>query len=294
MSPSRAFTPLDFAQLVAVAAIWGANNVAAKVALTAFPPLMTVALRFGLVLAVLSPFLRPPPPGALKAALGMAVFMGPLHFSMLYLGIGLASDLAPMVIAMQLWAPFSVLFAAVLLKERVSALRLAGVACAFAGVAWMSFDPIVFAQGPALALIAGASACYALGATFVRRLAGLNTWSIQAWLALAITPTTALGSALFERGQIRAVLHAGWLPWACALFGAIASSLIANFLLFRLVQRYEVSRTTPYLLLSPLASLALSVPLLGDRVTPQIVAGGAATLAGVLLVAAAERRFLRV
>ncbi|HVY86204.1 MAG TPA: EamA/RhaT family transporter, partial [Caulobacterales bacterium] len=64
--------------------------------------------------------------------------------------------------------------------------------------------------------------------------------------------------------------------------------------LFGLVQRYEVSRTTPYLLLSPLVSFTLSAPILGDHITLQIALGGAATLAGVVLVAAAERRFATV
>ncbi|MES1203481.1 MAG: EamA family transporter, partial [Pseudomonadota bacterium] len=115
MSASRAFSPLDLAQLLAVAAIWGANNIAAKVALATFPPLMTVAMRFGVVLLVLLPFLKPPPAGTFKLVLPMVVLMGPVHFGLLYLGLSLAHDVGPMVIAMQLWAPFSVLFASIFL-----------------------------------------------------------------------------------------------------------------------------------------------------------------------------------
>jgi len=40
MSSSRAFAPLDLLQIVAVATIWGVNNVAAKIALMSFPPLL--------------------------------------------------------------------------------------------------------------------------------------------------------------------------------------------------------------------------------------------------------------
>ncbi|HWA00889.1 MAG TPA: DMT family transporter [Caulobacterales bacterium] len=279
------------AQLIAVAAIWGVNNVAAKVALSAFPPMMTVALRFGVVLVVLAPWLKPVPREAVRPLATVAILMGPLHFGLLYFGIYLARDLGPMIIAMQLWAPFSVVFAGLILKEPSSPLRLAGVAVAFAGVASMTFDPVVFAQGPALALIACASAIYALGTISLRRLPSMNTWTIQAWLSAAITPTMILGSAAFEHGQLDAALHAGWTPWACAMFGAVASSLVANYMLFRLVQRYEVARTTPYLLLAPLVSFALSAAVLHDRITAQIAAGGAAALAGVLLVAAAEKRF---
>jgi O-acetylserine/cysteine efflux transporter len=64
--------------------------------------------------------------------------------------------------------------------------------------------------------------------------------------------------------------------------------------MFRLVQKYEVSRTTPYLLLSPVISFLLAALILGDRITPQIMLGAAATMGGVALVALAERRFKAV
>lgn len=64
--------------------------------------------------------------------------------------------------------------------------------------------------------------------------------------------------------------------------------------MFRLVQKYEVSRTTPYLLLTPVISFTLAALILGDRITPQILLGAALTIAGVILVAVAERRFKAV
>jgi O-acetylserine/cysteine efflux transporter len=79
--------------------------------------------------------------------------------------------------------------------------------------------------------------------------------------------------------------------WAFIAFGAIVSSIVANAFMFKLLQRYEVSRTTPYLLLTPVISFALAALILGDRISVQILTGAAATLAGVALVALAERRF---
>lgn len=287
----RAFAPLDFLQLLAIAVIWGVNNVAAKVAVDAFPPMMTVALRFGIVLVVLIPWLRPPPRAILKPLIIIALLVGPLHFGVQYVGLALADDLAPMIVVMQLWVPFSVVFAALMLKEPISWLRMIGVGAAFAGAAGMTFDPLVFAQGFALLLVTISVAIYGLGTVLVRRLGGADAWAMQAWIALATAPAMIAGSLIFERGQADAALNAGWLPWACVAFGALASSVIANFFMFRLVQRYEVSRTTPYLLLSPLIAFLLSAVLLRDPITPQIAAGGAATIVGVALVAIAERRW---
>jgi O-acetylserine/cysteine efflux transporter len=292
---SRAFAPLDLLQIVAVAVIWGVNNVAAKIALMSFPPLMMVAMRFALVLVVLSPWLRPPPRANWPLLLAMLICVGPLHFGIQYFGLHLARELAPMVVAMQLWAPASVAFAALLLGERVGPLRWTGVGVAFAGAASMNFDPAVFAQIVPLTIVAGAACLYGLGTVLVRRIGAVaNPWVMQAWIAMLSTPTMFGASLALEHGQFQAARAAPWTAWALVAFGAIVSSVLANAFMFRLVQRYEVSRTTPYLLLSPIISFALAALVLGDHITLRIVGGAGATLAGVALVALAERRFKAV
>lgn len=293
--PTRAFAPLDLVQIVAVAAIWGVNNIAAKVVLLHVPPLLSVALRFLVVLVALVPWLRWPPRRGWPLLLATLLCVGPLHFGVQYTGLAMAHALAPMVVAMQLWAPASVVFAAVVLGERVGALRWTGVGLAFTGAASMNFDPAVFAELASLSIVAGASALYGLGAVLVRKLgASHNPWVLQAWTAMLAAPTMLTGSLLFEQTRYEQVLQSPWYVWALVAFGGVGSSIVASALLFRLVQRYEVSRTTPYLLLSPVISFALAPLILGDHITVRILIGGAATLAGVLLVAIAERRFTPV
>lgn len=291
-APSRAFTPTDFLQLIAIALIWGVNNVLAKIAVDAFPAMMTVFLRFLIVLVAVFFMLRLPPKERWGAFALVLIFVGPLHFGVQYVGLKLADEIAPMVVAMQLWAPASVVFAALLLKEVVGPLRWAGVAIAFVGAASMNFDPAVLAQGGALALVALSACFYGIGAVFVRMLGGgVSAWAMQAWIALATAPTMAIGSLAFESGHIEAARHAPWIAWAAIIFGAIVSSIIANAFMFRLVQRYEVSRTTPYLLMTPVVSFVLAALVLGDSITPQILIGAGLTMVGVVLVAVAERRF---
>lgn len=294
-APSRAFAPLDFLQLISIALIWGVNNILAKVAVDALTPMMTVAFRFALVIPIMLFWLRPPPREHWKPFALMLLFVGPLHFGIQYVGLKLATDIAPMVVAMQLWAPASVVFAALVLKERVGGLRWAGVAVAFIGVASMTFDPVVFRQGWSLMLMVIAACCYGLGTVLVRRIGGgVDAWSMQAWIALTTAPLMAVGSLAFERGQVEAIVNAPWIAWAAVAFGAIVSSIIANVFMFQLVQKYEVSRTTPYLLMTPVISFTLAGLVLGDTITPQIIAGAAATMGGVALVALAERRFKAV
>ena len=293
--PTRAFAPLDLMQLIAIALIWGVNNIFAKLTVDALPALMTVALRFLLVLVALFVWLRPPPSERRWTFCLMLACVGPLHFGIQYLGLKLADDLSPMVVVMQLWAPASVVFAALLLKEAVTPLRWAGVGLAFLGAASMNFDPAVLAQGRALVLVALASAIYGLGTVLVRRVGGgLDPWATQAWIALATAPIMMVGSLVFERDHLEVSRAAHWSVWAFIAFGAIVSSIVASAFMFRLVQRYEVSRTTPYLLMTPVITFVLAAIVLGDRITPQIVIGAAATMGGVALVALAERRFKAV
>ncbi|MGE0740775.1 MAG: DMT family transporter [Hyphomonadaceae bacterium] len=293
-TPSRAFEPLDLLQLVSIALIWGVNNILAKIAVDALPALMMASLRFTLVVAALFAFLRPPPANWRLFFL-MILFVGPLHFGVQSIGLKLADDLPPMVVAMQLWAPSSVVFAALLLKERVGVLRWIGVGVAFLGAASLNFDPTVFSQGWALLLVALASAFYGFGTVLVRRLgAGISPWTMQAWIALVSAPTLGLGTIAFESGHIEAARAAHWSVWVFIAFGAIVSSIVANAFMFKLVQKYEVSRTTPYLLMTPAISFGLAALVLGDEITPQILFGAAMTMAGVALVALAERRFKAV
>jgi O-acetylserine/cysteine efflux transporter len=294
-TPSRAFAPLDLIMLLSIALIWGVNNILAKIAVDALPAMMMAALRFIIVLAVLAVWLKPPPKGQLPLFFAMLAFIGPLHFAIQSIGLKLATDLPPMIVAMQLWAPASVVFAAMFLGEHVSRLRWAGVGIAFVGAASMNFDPAVLAQGWPLFLVAIASAIYGAGTVMVRKLGGgLDPWATQAWIALAAAPTLSIASLTFERGHVEAAQAAHWSVRVFIAFGALVSSVVANAFMFKLLQKYEVSRTTPFLLLTPVISFALALAILHDRITVQILIGAAATLAGVALVALAERRFKAV
>jgi O-acetylserine/cysteine efflux transporter len=285
----RPIAPADLAALGLIAAVWGLNNLFAKIAVDALPPLLAAGLRFAVVLIVLAPMLRLPKVGIGMLAL-VAVLTGAVHQGIQYFGLAMAHDLAPMVIAMQLWIPASVGFASLWLGERAGPWRLGGIGAAFAGIVAMAADPVVFAQLPALALVAVAAAIYGAAAVLVRRSPPVHPLTYQAWIAAFAAPGLLGASALLEEGQFAAIRIAPWGIWAAILFAGLASSVAANALMFQLVQKYEVSRTTPFLFISPLIGVALGVVVLGDPLTWQFLLGAALTLVGVALVALAERR----
>lgn len=284
--------PLSGLERLAIAAVilvWGLNNAAAKVATAELPPMLVGALRFGLALAFLFPFLKPPFPSRGRM-LAICLLSGPIHFGFIYVAFGMARSLSPLVVASQLWIPFTALLAWRLLGETMKPLAVAGLVTAFAGVAWMSLDPHGAADLPAIVLAVIAAACWALATVLVRRTPGVRPLKVQAMTAVVAAPALLAMSFGFEHDIGERVAAASPLAWACVAFAGVVSTIGASALLFWLVQRREAGRVTPYFLLTPLVSCTIGVAFMGDVLSPQLVIGASATLAGVALVALTGKR----
>jgi len=291
ITPDKPHSPLSGIEILAIMAvvvIWGVNNAAAKLATETLPPLLTGALRFAIAAACLIPFVRPPFPNW-KSLLIIVGVGGPLHYGLIYLAFWLAHDVSPVSVAAQLWVPFTALFAFLLLGERLSRLALAGMGVAFLGVAWMTLDPHAIEDWKGILVGIAAAGAWALTTVVARRTTSIPPLKMQGLLALVALPTLAFASALFERGQWEAVRSADALVWASVLWAGLVSSVMATTLVFWLVQKREAGRVTPYLLATPVVSILIGWGFMGDRLTPQILAGSALTMGGVALVALAER-----
>jgi O-acetylserine/cysteine efflux transporter len=280
---------LERLAIVAIILVWGLNNAAAKVATAELPPMMVGALRFVLALAFLFPFIKPPFPEP-RRMLAICLLSGPLHFGLIYVAFGMSKSLSPLVVASQLWIPFTAIFAWRMLGETMKPLAVAGLVVAFAGVAWMSLDPHGAADLPAIVLVVAACACWALATVLVRQTPGVKPLKVQAMTALVAAPTLLAMSFGFERDIAERVATASPLAWACVAFAGVVSTIGASALLFWLVQRREAGRVTPYFLLTPLVSCTIGVLFMGDALSPQLVIGAAATLAGVALVALTAKK----
>ena len=274
--------------IVAIVIIWGVNNAAAMVATDVLPPLLLSAMRFSLAALVLVPFLRPPFPEWKSLALLVALG-GPIHFGLIYVGYWLAEDLSPFVVAQQMWIPFTALIAFLVLGERLKRMAVIGLLVAFLGVAWMTADPRAMRDGIPILIGLAAGLAWAGCTVLARRTRGVSPFTMQGLLALGTAPVMIVGTLMFETGQITAIQASGPLIWASVVWAGLVSSIVATGLLFWLVQKREAGRVTPYLLATPLVSVAIGVGLLGDVLTPQIMAGGVIAMLGVALVALSER-----
>lgn len=287
-SDSR-FSLAEWAAIWSVVVVWGLNNAAGKFATMALPPLLVGGLRFAVALAVLFPFIRLPLPNC-RSLLPVILLMGPLHFGVVYWGFALAHNLSLFSVTLQLWVPLTALFSWLLLKETMPRAALAGMAVAFGGVAFMALDPGAKADVPAVVVGFVASILWALGAVLVRRMPAVRPLKLQGFVSLVAAPLLLLAAWGTEPDLVPRAQAASALVWASVLFAGLVSSVGATVALFWLVQRHSAARFTPYLLTTPLVSTSLGVLLFGDVLTPRLIAGAAATLGGVALVALAERR----
>ncbi|OYX70969.1 MAG: EamA family transporter [Caulobacter sp. 35-67-4] len=285
-------SPLSGLERLAILAIiltWGVNNAAAKVATEHLPPMMVGGLRFGLALLFLFPFIKPPFPEPRKL-LAIILLSGPIHFALVYIAFGMGQSLSPLVVASQLWIPFTAVAAWKMLGETMRPAAVAGLVIAFVGVAWMSLDPHGAGDLPAVALVILACGCWAVATVLVRMTPGVKPLKVQGLTALVATPTLIAMSFAFEPRVVERVSSAPLIAWGAVAFAGIVSTIGASALLFWLVQRREAGRVTPYFLMTPLVSCTIGILFMGDRVTPQLLIGGAATMVGVALVALTEKR----
>lgn len=285
-----AIAPRHLLLLIGITLIWGLNLVVAKVGVVDIPPVLFTALRFVLLALLTAPYLRWHG-DATGAIVVTALLVGGLSFMLLFVGIARAADISSVAIVSQLGVPFSTLLSIALLGERVRWRRWTGIVLAFLGVLLMGFDPAVFAQRASLAWVTASAFVGSLGLIAIKRLPPLPPLELQAWIAWISWPMLAVLSLLMEHDPARALAAAGWEAWGALVFTAVFSSLLAHTAYFFLVQRYPVTSIAPLTVLSPVFSVVFGVLLLGDQLTPRSIAGGACTLAGVLVITLREKQF---
>jgi O-acetylserine/cysteine efflux transporter len=266
-----------------VAVCWGINFPATALALEQFPPLFMVALRFTLV-AVPALLLVPRPQVPLRWLIGVGLGIGLVQFAFLYLGMaaGMPSGLASLVL--QASAPFTVLIAAVWLRERLSARQFAGVALAVLGLGAIAVHRAQTAAWIPVVLTLCGALGWAIGNVCSRRAQAPNALHLTLWSA-AVPPLPMLVLALVVEGPERiarslsGAFTVAALPAVLGLlYVVVVATLIGYGIWNTLLSRHASSVVAPFSMLVPVVGVLASW-LAFDEV-PDLVEVGA----GVLVV----------
>ncbi|WP_213012057.1 EamA family transporter [Paractinoplanes toevensis] len=274
--------PRDIALAVAVMAIWGVNFVAIEKGLDHFPPLLFNALRFTLAAFPALFFVgRPQVPWRWVLAVGL--ILGVTKFSLLFAGMaaGMPAGLSSLVLQSQ--AVFTVVFAVLLLHERPRPVQVGGLAVALAGVAVVATR--MGTNLGAFLLIIGAAAAWGLSNIATRKASPPDALRFMVWAsAVACGPLLVLSLLIDGPAADLAALRAidgeavGALAYV-ALISTLAGFAGWGFLL----KRYGATTVAPFSMLVPLFGISSAALVLGERIHPTDLIGGALVLGGILI-----------
>jgi len=284
---------LAVAAVVTCCFLWGLNQVAAKFALAEVAPLWQATIRsFGGALLVwgwsryrgIALFRRDGslPGGLLAGALFGAEF--------LCIFIGLQFTTASRMVVFIYISPFVVALGMPFIAraERLSAWQMAGLALAFAGVAWAFAEgftlPAAGAHqllGDALGVLAGVL----WGATTLAiRGSRLSNADAEKTLLyqLAVSGGLLFVAALVAGSPLPARISAP--VWASLAFQVVIVTFASYLVWFWLVRSYPATKLSSFTLLTPVFGLLMGAVLLGEPITLRLLLALAAVALGIVLV----------
>ncbi|WP_136659057.1 EamA family transporter [Nitratireductor sp. XY-223] len=281
-------SPIDYLMGVSVALVWGMGIVFAKGAINHFPPILLMAFRFAVTALVLVWFVKPPV-GQFLWIFSIALVSAAIQYSLTFTGLaGIDASVAALVV--QLEVPFLVLVGAVAFREKTSLRKWLGIAIAFSGVGLIAGEPRLGAAWLSILLVVGGAFSWAVGQAMVRTLREMNAMAVTAWVAVFATPQLVVMSLIFEGGHFEAVRSANWIVWSAVVYLGIVMTVIGYSLWYSLVRRHPLNQIAPFLLMLPVFSVAGGALFLGERLTPQVMIGGAIVIAGVAFILTERQR----
>jgi O-acetylserine/cysteine efflux transporter len=284
-------SPGDVALAVLTAVLWGLAFVATRIGLDSFTPAQLAALRFLVASVPVLVLPRPAVPWPMLLATGLTLFAGQFIFQFFGIAHGMPPGLASLVVHTQ--AFFTVLFAAVLLRERPTARQTIGMMVAFAGLAVIvtTTGHDLRLAGFMLTLVSAVS--WGIGNMFLKRVGASAQVELMVWLSLVV-PIPALAVSLVADGPgawTHAVKSAAWGGWLAALYLGLIGTVVGYSIWGRLLRRYPVASVAPFALLVPFVGSLASAALFGERFGPVRLVGMAFVLAGLAISVAPVDRW---
>jgi len=281
--PSRA-TALVLIGFVAL--FWGLSFLSIKVAVAAIPPMTLGLARFVVADLVLLGILlarRERPRLALRDAplmAGAGLIGVTLYFLFENNGVSLltASESSLVIGTIPI---LTMLAAALIDRRRLGARAWLGAALSTLGVGLIVAESLRLSSAPSGYLFMGGAALSWVAYTFVTRplFARYSRLQITFWQSLAGT-IGFLPFLLLERTDWSAV---GPGVWANVLYLGIACSALGYWFYVIALERLGPGPSSVFINLIPVVSVAASFLLLGERLGPWQLAGGAVAVAGVWL-----------
>ena len=277
-------SPKDLLLALVVIVVWGLNFVVIKVGLHDMPPMLLGALRFLLAAFPAILFIkRPQLPLRWLLLYGLTISLG--QFALLFsaMAVGMPAGLASLVLQSQ--AFFTLLFAALLLGERLRAGNLLGLLVAAGGLLLIGLQGDRGMTLAGFVLTIGAASMWALGNIVTRKLGKVDLVGLVVWGSL-VPPLPFLALSWWLEGPVaidtalRGIGLDSLLVLAYLAFGA---TILGYGLWSRLLSRYPASQVAPFSLLVPVVGLSSAALLLDEHLGPLQLLGALLVMLGLLI-----------
>jgi len=286
---SRASKAQAVAAFAALYLLWGATYLAIALGLRSIPPFLLVGSRSLLGGAALIAFslargstFRAPGDWVKAGVSGALLFIG-CHGALASAQRVVPSGLAAIVLAT---IPFWIVLINAAIRTKESSAKIAGLVPGFLGVALIAWreasDPGWRAPFAMIGLLVASSFSWALGSVYAQR------------RAAHVPPQDLAGMQLICGGVGLVVLSAVTEEWrgfsprqvsveslAGLLYLGLLGSALGNTAYLWLLDRFSAPIVATYTFVNPLIAVALGVLVLGERVSPQDLIGGALVLGSV-------------
>lgn len=257
--------------------VWGMSFTVIKLGLQDVPPMLMGALRY--VLSAFPALLFVPRPRvALRWWFAYGLTVGVGQFALLFLAIhhGLPAGIAS--IALQSQSFFTLIFAALFLRERLHWPHCIGLAIAAGGLSLLAGGPTGTAAGASwigLFLVFGAAAFWGLSNIVVRMAADsvpagqrFDLMGFIVWAAL-IPPIPFMILSVWLEGGAPAIAHAlehlSPMAMGSIAYLAFAGTLYGSGVFSVLLTRHPTGRVAPFTLLVPVIGLITAWIVLDER-----------------------------
>jgi len=288
VTESRRTTLLATAALLAMTACWGSTFFLIKDLLDRVPTLDFLAVRFAIasiVLLIAAPrAVARLSPETRKRAVVLGLLYGVAQILQTAGLAHTAASVSGFITGMYVVA--TPLFAALLLRTRITPLTWAAVALAAVGLGILTLDGFAVGYGEAITLVA--ALLYAL------HIVGLGAWS---------TPSEALGMSILQIVVIAAVCLVATAPdgvvlpatpadWLSVAYMAIFAGALAMLGQTWAQAHLPATRTAIIMSMEPVFAAFFAVLVGNESPTLRMVVGGLVVLSAMLIVELAPRRKL--
>jgi O-acetylserine/cysteine efflux transporter len=270
--------------------LWAIAYTVAKPAMERFPPLFLMSMVYAATaLALYRPQPRARTP--LLPLIAAATFGASLQSALIFNGIARVPAVMA-ILTVQSQVPFAVLAAWAAGLERANGSRLAGVAVALAGVTLVVGLPDAVGQTAGLLMIVLGTLCWGIAQAVIRASAKDSGARLMGSMAAIAAPQLLILSFALESGQGAAIQQATMAQWLAVAVLAIGGFVAAYSIWYGLLRRHRVDQIAPFILLMPIFGVLTAHVMLGEAITPLVVAGGLIILIGLVLVIRTPARAL--